>query len=407
MAAENRRPGLGGRSFSSLPIFSAGATTWDGLCLLSLVAVTAAAWWLRHSVRAKPAGGRRSPTASCCWRSAWWPANCPAAGDVDRTLGSAKRRAVALVATQAIRRAAGPLEHALAHAACHDKGARAVPGLRLLFVVVVQRIDDATDVRRIVTLDRLSGRDDGGVRPAAVLPVQRPVLLVLRASVSTSGRVSLTAVSSTVTTSPISWYWDSDRWWPGWWASMRRDASGRRDRRAGPVCMRNTREASPWASPLTIVSLAVLLSMSRGGTLALLASIVVLGLVYAHARLVDAGTCGGAIGLAVVSSRLLSLHGYDQVTQQTGRSDRRLVRRGRSRSEPTKIWKANIDGIQSRNIHGSRRRQPSRGLSGVPAESSPLEFTHAENGYLQIATETGIGGVALLAPDWVCAELGA
>ena len=137
--------------------------------------------------------------------------------------------------------------------------------------------------------------------------------------------------------------------------------------------------------------------MSRGGFSALVASAVVLGLVYAHFRLADARYLGGAIGLAVVVVALLSLHGYDQVTHRledltNGWLD--SVNPGASRRM---IWSANIaafeDGLFTGSGVGSHREVNPIYLS----ESSPMEFTHAENGYLQIASETGIGGLALLA----------
>jgi tetratricopeptide (TPR) repeat protein len=61
-----------------------------------------------------------------------------------------------------------------------------------------------------------------------------------------------------------------------------------------------------------------------------------------------------------------------------------------------KIWEANLASIQAGLMTGSGAGSHRAIYPVYLAKPLPIEYTHAENGYLQIATETGIGGIALV-----------
>lgn len=146
-----------------------------------------------------------------------------------------------------------------------------------------------------------------------------------------------------------------------------------------------------------LVAMTTLLSRSRGGTLALLAAGAVLVTIYLCRGLADRRIFYGVVGLAVVVVGLLSVHGYDQVASRlddfTDGSMNDLDRGGIRR----KVWAANIAAFEAGWITGAGAGSHSEVCPVYLPQSFTKEYTHAENGYLQIASENGIGGVVLLA----------
>lgn len=149
---------------------------------------------------------------------------------------------------------------------------------------------------------------------------------------------------------------------------------------------------------LALVLGAALISLSRGGALAVMAAAtVVLATLWRADQLrgaVVAALLGaGALLLAV----LLAVNSVDRVASRLddlgSASAEDLDRLGARQA----IWKANLAGLSAFPLLGS-------GI-GSHREVYPLflegfgdyEFTHAENGYLQIGLETGVAGLALLA----------
>ena len=112
---------------------------------------------------------------------------------------------------------------------------------------------------------------------------------------------------------------------------------------------------TPWilGSALAIVSFTILLSLSRGGTLALLTSVAVLGLIYAHGRLLDVKYLAASLGLAIVVLGLLSIYGYDQVTHRLGSLTRGSMDAMDHDQGRRTIWRANIAAIQQGGLAGS------------------------------------------------------
>jgi O-antigen ligase len=143
--------------------------------------------------------------------------------------------------------------------------------------------------------------------------------------------------------------------------------------------------------PLCI--LAALMSFSRGGVLALLA-----GLATALFLLWRAGRMSGkSFALLAVAGLFvcvgLSIYGYDALSDRFDSTKSLASLSGRSR-----IWAAASDGLSDHPAVGT-------GLSShrfvyplylePTTEDDSLEYTHAENGYVQIALETGLLGLGL------------
>lgn len=161
--------------------------------------------------------------------------------------------------------------------------------------------------------------------------------------------------------------------------------------------------ASAWLKPavllagLVIVLLAILLSFSRGGAIALAAAALTISAVYWRWKLIDAKYLGGLTAVALLVLGLLSLYGYDQVTNRlddlvSGSVD--SLDRGEGRR---KVWAANLSAIENGGLFGSGAGSHLAINPVYLTEPTTKYYTHAENGYLQIATENGIVGIALLA----------
>ncbi len=145
-----------------------------------------------------------------------------------------------------------------------------------------------------------------------------------------------------------------------------------------------------------MVAATILLSRSRGGALVLLIAGVVLVTIYLCRGLADSRFIYGLAGLAIVVVGLLSIHGYDQATQRladlTEGSMDDIDHGGIRR----KVWAANIAAFEAGWLTGAGAGSHCEVCPVYLPQSFTKEYTHAENGYLQIATENGIGGIVLL-----------
>ncbi len=145
---------------------------------------------------------------------------------------------------------------------------------------------------------------------------------------------------------------------------------------------------------LVICVFAVLMSLSRGGILSAgLAGLACL-LILKRASLIDGKTLLGIAGVGLLVIACLSIYGYDALA--TRMDDFQSIEQLDSGAR-TRIWKANLAGIADYPVTGT-------GL-GSHREVCPMylnvenhhaiEYTHAENGYLQVALETGLPGLLL------------
>ena len=148
---------------------------------------------------------------------------------------------------------------------------------------------------------------------------------------------------------------------------------------------------------ITVVVIAILASLSRGGALAMASAIVVVVAIYSYFGLVRSKHIACGALLTVVAMAALSVSGeYEKVTERleslTSQSlDKLDSSRGRRR-----VWSANLEAIRAGHLTGSGAGTHRFIYPLYMKEAIPSEYTHAENGYLQIATENGLLGVVLL-----------
>ncbi len=138
---------------------------------------------------------------------------------------------------------------------------------------------------------------------------------------------------------------------------------------------------------LGVLVFSVLFSLSRGGTLALGVSLLVmLSALYYSGRL-SGRLMSVLLGIAMFSGSLFLMFGHEKFVDRLDnwRSDSRLA-----------IWQANLQIAGDFPLLGT-------GL-GSHVEAYPIyfdppyqdsEFTHAENSYLQVASESGLCGLSL------------
>ncbi|MGI9457948.1 MAG: O-antigen ligase family protein, partial [Aeoliella sp.] len=160
-----------------------------------------------------------------------------------------------------------------------------------------------------------------------------------------------------------------------------------------------------WTVLLAVVSLALLMSFSRGAAVAAAAGTVVLAVIYWRGKLWGAKQVGCLLMTVVLLGSGLTLYTDDRLTNRlddlTAGSIEELDRFGGRRM----IWNANLHAISDGWLTGAGAGTHRDIYPVYFTESWPKVFTHAENGYLQIATETGLPGVLLLAAVFVNAIL--
>lgn len=191
-----------------------------------------------------------------------------------------------------------------------------------------------------------------------------------------------------------------------WWIE---DARSRRQQRS--VARRGPWSTSPTAEVplrwlgLGIVLFAGLLSLSRGGVAVMLLAAAVMTLACYRARVLGIRFVAASLGIAAVVAVALAIHGHDMVGQRMDD----LVSGSVDTLDPGQrrriIWSADLRAVGDFAVLGagvgSHRcvcpmyLDPER-LPGYAALANRIYFTHAENGPLQVALESGLSGLALL-----------
>jgi O-antigen ligase/tetratricopeptide (TPR) repeat protein len=151
------------------------------------------------------------------------------------------------------------------------------------------------------------------------------------------------------------------------------------------------------AASIALVLLGIALSMSKGGAIAATAATVTIGAVYLRWRLVDGKYFVGLAGVGLLLVGLLSIHGYDKVTKRLDTLASGSVEAVDQDEGRRKVWTANLHAIEQGGLTGSGAGSHREICPVYLEEPTTLEYTHAENGYLQVATENGAIGVVLLA----------
>ncbi len=147
---------------------------------------------------------------------------------------------------------------------------------------------------------------------------------------------------------------------------------------------------------LALVAVSGLLARSRGGLLVIFFSGACAVCLLAWRRLLGRKSLLSMLTVGAIVTIALTIHGKQQVAVELssltsaslGQIDRSEGRRH--------IWKANLEAIRHFAICGTgvgSHDEIYRRFFPYPSE---VEYTHAESGYLQVLTETGLPGFGLL-----------
>ncbi len=148
---------------------------------------------------------------------------------------------------------------------------------------------------------------------------------------------------------------------------------------------------------LLVVGCSILASLSRGGILALGTVVLVAALIYARIGLLSSNhlLVGGL--MLVMAMAALSISGkYDALSSRLDNLTSQDVSAIDSMASRQTIWTANLAAIKEGWLTGSGAGTHRFIYPVYLTEPAELEYTHAENGYLQIATENGLPGLVLL-----------
>jgi O-antigen ligase len=184
-----------------------------------------------------------------------------------------------------------------------------------------------------------------------------------------------------------------------WWTQNALKRRHNTDEFGQPVGIARLFESkTTWrALALGIVLFAVLLSLSRGGAIATLLATAISATICYRASAAGMRLVATLSAAAVLIGALLTVFGYDRVS---GRLDDLVsgsiesLDQGEGRRT---IWRAVIKAIPDYAVLGSgvgshREVYPMY----LEWNGSRKHYSHAESGYLQVALETGLGGLALL-----------
>lgn len=181
-----------------------------------------------------------------------------------------------------------------------------------------------------------------------------------------------------------------------WLVSALRDQADRVNRRRQLVGMAEWLPTAILSAALTVVLLGILLSYSRGGSMALVTATLVVGAVYWRWRLIDEKYLLGLAGIGLLMLGLLSIYGYDQLSNRLSDFSAGSLEALDHDEGRRRIWAANIAAFEHGWLTGSGAGSHREINPVYLKDSSSMEYTHAENSYLQVATEMGVGGVVLI-----------
>ena len=187
------------------------------------------------------------------------------------------------------------------------------------------------------------------------------------------------------------------------WIMRRRLASD--SVRGSHFADRRNHTAKLWVLPLALIVVitTALLTFSRGGAIAMAVAITLLLLLLHWKNLATSRMLFATGGAIVLVIGLLSLHGYDQLAHRLGKLTDGSMEEIDNGAGRRTIWAANIAAIQNGGLFGGGAGSHRDLYRAYLQEPYHKEYTHAECGYLQILSENGyLGGALLLAALAIC-----
>ncbi len=186
-------------------------------------------------------------------------------------------------------------------------------------------------------------------------------------------------------------------WWAvNGWQSRRRRPTARKHR------FRPNAESTDFRTWLQVLLVGCcafigLMSLSRGGALAMFLAALVCALILYRGSLLGRGALLGMVGAGLFVGACLCIFGYEMLSSELedfgslAELDKGEIRR--------KLWKADMAGAADYRLVGtglgSHRHVYSMYLSDQP-DWRHKENTHAESGYVQVPLEAGMPGLSLV-----------
>ena len=151
---------------------------------------------------------------------------------------------------------------------------------------------------------------------------------------------------------------------------------------------------------LGITTFAVLLSLSRGGTISLATVGFVTTGMLLKTRRITPKVASGCLGVFLLIGTALTIHGMDRVNT---RLDSIWTELGgifnntgdTSRAGRREVWQATVETITDFPVLGTGIGSHAAVTKAYMPPTDKRIFTHAENSYLNLGVETGLVGLAL------------
>ena len=145
-----------------------------------------------------------------------------------------------------------------------------------------------------------------------------------------------------------------------------------------------------------VVIFACFLALSLGGMIAILVAVTTVMAFYCIRRLIAFRyICGAVIALAI-GGVLFAIHGGDRIATEVESLKSLSLNEADYKQMRQAIWKANGLAIQSRPWFGHGVGTHRDFYKIYLDKPFPVEFSHAESGYMQVGSETGAAGLGLL-----------
>lgn len=151
---------------------------------------------------------------------------------------------------------------------------------------------------------------------------------------------------------------------------------------------------------LGLIMLACVLSLSRGGMVAMLTSVGVMLAIMIRAKLLNGPTLigMGILGLGLAGGIVMC--GEEMVQSRVDTVVTGDLDTMDSKNRRQDIWEAVILAIRDYPILGTGVGSHRDVYPTYLEKVHPVEFSHAENGYLQVTMESGVVGITLLMLGW-------
>lgn len=145
-----------------------------------------------------------------------------------------------------------------------------------------------------------------------------------------------------------------------------------------------------------VVLFAGVMTLSRGGAIAMAAALLVCMCVYYRSSLLDRRYLVGAgiVGALLLASLLI--HGSERVVHRLDDLTSASLTEVDTSQARRLVWQANVEATSNYKLLGTGVGSHRYVYPLFLQKYFPVVFSHAESGFLQVASETGLIGLALL-----------